>query len=153
MTKKSWLLAAALVSACACVPPVPSMQAIGGKDVQVQRLNTRKADYCGASRCTVVVSVDSSCAVTVEPYALVLGGDARHEVEVTWKIDGDAQFAKDGIVFKESEGRNVFTLKQAGRDKFVFHDSGDNGIYHYGVKVVQGGHACPALDPTGINDM
>ncbi|HUI99597.1 MAG TPA: hypothetical protein VLY46_05135 [Usitatibacter sp.] len=160
MTNKSWLLVATLLSACASMAPAPAVDAmaessVGRHDVQVQRLDTRKADYCDKAKCAVDVAVDSNCGVTVTPYALVMGGEKRHEVEITWKITtGNAQFApEEPILFKEVQGKQVFRQRSAGPGEVVFHNAGTSGIYHYAVTVVQGSRTCATLDPTGVNDM
>ena len=160
MMNKCWLLAPALLSACAACAPPPPMQPMGSNSVgrhgtQVQRVNTRKADYCDKTKCEVEITVDAKCGVTATPYALVMGGEARHHVEITWKIaSGNAQFAsKDPIVFREAQAKRVFTRKHAGADEVVFDNTGAYGIYHYDVSVTQDGTTCPTLDPTGVNDM
>lgn len=160
MTNKSWLLATVLLSACAACAPAPPMHTMGGKSVgrhgiQIQQVNTRKADYCDKTKCEVEITVDANCGVTAAPYALVMGGDVRRHVEITWKItSGNAQFASmDPIVFKEAQAKKVFTPKHAGAGEVVFDNTGAFGIYHYGVTVTQGGRTCPTLDPTGVNDM
>jgi uncharacterized membrane protein len=159
MTKRMLLLTGTLLSACAWIAPSHSAEyPTGDGKVQTQAVSSRKATYCGSgSTCTVTVTVDASCGVTVDPYVFVVGGTMR-PVTITWKIDGNAAFHKtnttyDGIYFKELEGQKQFHVVKAGPSEIMFTDHGHAGIYHYGVKVVQGGQDCLPLDPTGVNDM
>lgn len=153
MTNKPLLLAAMLLAACAAMTNPGGSPGGKGHPSQLQDPSLRRAGYCHLRNCEVTVTVDASCHVTVEPYALVMGGSAP-PITVVWKLNGNASFpASGGIWFKDAAGRRVFVQRAAGPRSYVFQNSGEKGVYHYGVQVEQGGKPCPILDPIGVNDI
>jgi len=147
MTKKTVLLAATLLSACAFMPEGTH------HPTQTQPPDKRQAAYCSAQSCTVRISVDANCVVSADPFVLVMGG-TRPPITVVWTVSGpSAAFAAgNGIVF-DPNGTGVFTKREGGQQSYVFQNSGANGSYHYVVNATQGGRPCPTLDPTGVNEM
>ena len=115
---------------------------------QVQAHATRSAELCQRQECVLEVTVDK-CVVQVTPYVIVMTG--RAPVKMVWRIRG-GEFAANPIRFKEPEARKVFERASASPREVVFDNNKRNGIWHYGIKVTDGGKECPELDPTGVND-
>lgn len=130
-------------------------------EMQTQSFKSQQARVCHDARCEAKVTV-SGCAVTVEPYFLVMvpqPDKARPgsfvPITVTWTISGGTFAEKDPIYWKDYGARHVFTTPLLAKDRksITFTNSGARGIYHYGVRALDAkGQACAELDPTGIND-
>ena len=153
--KKTPLLAAFLLAACAMEPPFDHRPP--GIDFQKQPPAKRSASYCHGANCTITISVDANCQVEATPYVFVMDRSFG-ALTAEWTLSAgpgvNAKFAAGGgIAFKGAAGQQVFTA-QAGNDKKItFANSGTPGYYPYNVKVEVNGTACPTLDPTGVNDM
>ena len=148
----SWLVALALAAgACAGAPD--------------QRTAT-----CAATQsvCEITVKVTGACNVDVPIDKLVVAERKGVPVEIVWKIEGDAVFARaNGIDFKPAgfvpskpgyprvdDPTNVFVPSPTppASDKEVRkRNVPKRGEYYYGVNVVQGGQACKEYDPGVIN--
>jgi hypothetical protein len=115
------------------------------------------AEVCRQHQCLVAVQV-SACRVTVDPDWL---GIARgnHDVEIVWEIRNSpgVTFSRDEPVFfksKELASKAFTNPKGEGGTRYSWHHvSTGPAVYHYGVRVVDNGRACPPLDPSIIDEM
>lgn len=156
MTRNAYWLAAALTLSLSGAAHAGGAETAGSRPAsgkkpggQVQAHATRTAELCQKQECVLDVTV-SKCVVEVKPYVIVMTGKAP--VKMVWRIKG-GEFAKDPIRFKEAEARRIFTRASASGQEVVFNNNKKNGIWHYGIRVTEGGQECPELDPTGVNDM
>ena len=149
MRKHSLLAFAAAsitLSGCAAVTT-------GGKDIQYQRVTRDSSSVCTAQECRVEVVVGDDCKAEARPYYLIMIGKAP--VTVTWEVSKNATFVREGVFFKEAEGRKVFEHEPrlSGKTRVTFRNGKQDGLYHYGVRVAVGDKECPVLDPSTVNDM
>lgn len=118
---------------------------------QTQPKADQKASACHGQHCTITVTVSSGCVVKVDPYFIVMTGPGP--VTMTWKTSGGVTFASNAIRWKTPGAGQVFQPGSGGPQTVtVVNNRSQKGIFHYGVTVLDGGTACPELDPTGIND-
>ena len=117
------------------------------------------ADLCKQKECNVAVQV-TKCTITVDPEWLGIAKGNRN-VEIIWEIHGSpgVVFAEKDPVFFKPEDREAaakaFREPKANsptKYRWLNLNSGP-GIYHYGVRVVDNGKACPPLDPVVIDEM
>jgi hypothetical protein len=150
MRTNAWLAAAcALVALSGCASATTSP----GRDIQHQRITRDSAAVCTAQKCKVDIVVADDCTVEARPYYLIMVGKAP--VTVTWTTSKNATFVREGIFFKEAEGRKSFArdARLSGKTEIVYENDKRDGIYHYGVRAAVGDRECPVLDPGTINDM
>ena len=133
MTKKIVVLLAAAFVAGSCA----SMPGPGGRGAP-----------CSSHICQVAVSVDDACHIKVDPVDLPIA--AGNQPVIQWDVSG-AEFAANGIEFKQSTGR-TFGVPKHGPRRITIKDNHDRvGVtYPYNVRVVQGDKTC-SIDPTIMN--
>ncbi len=135
MTKNLALLCALALLAAGCA----AMMAGGGK-----------AAPCNSHVCKVQVAVDGACRITVDPEDLPVAADNKNAV-IQWDIRG-GRFVANGIAFKQDTGNEFHSPSHSpNRITIVDRHEKTGVVYHYGVTVLQGGRACPTLDPTIMN--
>jgi hypothetical protein len=114
---------------------------------------------CKEKGCSVAVRV-VACAITVEPEWLGVAKGNR-DVEIIWEIRDSpgVTFAKDEPVFfkpqdRESAGKQFSSPKPYSGTRYRWLNANNApGVYHYGLRVVDNGKACPPLDPIIIDEM
>ena len=104
---------------------------------------------CNTHVCLAKVSV-VDCRISVDPPKIDIA-KGNHDIEIHWDIvSGGYAFPRDGIGIKDDatppEFSNPTLLTPT---KFKVNDKNSFARqYHYGVKVMKDGTACPPLDPT-----
>ena len=139
------LLACLLATGCAFMEP------------RIQRAGS-KLDCDGTRECAVTVNVDCrryfACDLWVDYDVVVVQGDNRAQ-DIRWKLAGDAnaEFANDGIAFRNS----AFDCKPDGKQGFVCRDAHSGfGVFKYEVNVTLkaspfGPRGVQSLDPWVVN--
>lgn len=151
MRKKALLPIVLLLATAGCA-------CIRGSEIPVvtgqrQAVEKRGAHFCPRDRCTVTVTVDENCTVSVDPYYLVMAG--KEDMKIVWRIDGPGTFAPNPIRWKQAAAGEVFKFSRAesSATQITFTNRRTIGLFNYAVTVRRGDKTCPELDPTAINDM
>lgn len=155
MSKKALLPMVLLLATAGCAvvggeagpKPGPAPAVTG----QRQPPEARGAHFCPDKVCRVTVKVDDKCAVSVDPYYLVMAG--KEEMTIVWTIKGEGTFAPDPVRWKQAAARSVFQRSKFAATEVAFTNNRTIGLFNYGITVKRGDKTCPELDPTGINDM
>ena len=117
------------------------------------------AAICKEKECKVAVRV-AACTITVDPEWLGVARGNR-DVAIVWEIRNSpgVTFAKEGPIFFKERDREPaarqFSKPQPMGDTTYRWTMANNspGVFHYGIRVVDNGRACPPLDPTIVADM
>jgi hypothetical protein len=118
-----------------------------------------QAAICKEKECVVAVQV-AACAIRVNPDWLGVAKGNR-DVEIVWEIRNSpgVTFAKEDPIFfkdryREAAARQFREPKALSDTKYRWQNANSApGVYHYGVRVVDNGRACPPLDPVIVDEM
>lgn len=147
MNSRDLFFAALLVALAGCAGVEPR----GG---QTQPPASQNASTCRGQQCEITVNVEG-CVVRVDPYVLIMTNRSG-PVTMRWKIMGNphATFASGAIRWKDAGALGVFQPGPGGpRTVVAINNMSRDGVFHYGVTVMNGPTKCDELDPTGINTM